>query len=62
MSRECEFEVVVNDRGFSYPGGCQGPYNALVRAPAKEIIYDPDDREYPFKGSGSSVWYWFRPR
>src|SRR5215470_14658850 len=22
MSRECEFEVVVNDRGFSYPGGC----------------------------------------
>ena len=61
LSRECEFEVAVNDRGFSYPG-CQGPQNALVRSPDREITYDPDDREYPFKGTGSSVWYWFRPR
>jgi hypothetical protein len=61
LARECEFEVVVKDHGFSYPG-CQGPQNALVRSPDREITYDPDDREYPFKGTGASTWYWFRPR
>ena len=50
LSRECEFEVVVKDRGFSYPG-CQGPQNALVRSPDREITYDPDDREYPYQGN-----------
>ena len=61
MARECEFEVVVKDGGFSYPG-CPSPQDRLVRSPDREISYDPDDREYPFKGTGASNWYWFRPR
>ena len=59
MARECEFEVVVKDGGFSWPG-CPSPQDRLVRSPDKEITYDPDDPEYPFKGSGASNWYWFR--
>ena len=61
MSHECDFEVVVTDRGFMYPG-CPSSQDALVRGPAREITYDPDDPEYPFKGSGSGYWNWFRPR
>jgi hypothetical protein len=61
MARECEFDVTVKDGGFSYPG-CVSPQDRLVRWPDREFVYDPDDREYPFKGTGSSVWYWFRPR
>ena len=61
MSRECEFEIVVKDGGFGWPG-CPLPEHRLVRSPDKEITYHPDDPEYPFKGSGASTWYWFRPR
>jgi hypothetical protein len=61
MNRECESEVVVKDGGFGWPG-CPLPEHRLVRSPDKEITYDPDDREYPFKGTGASTWYWFRPR
>jgi hypothetical protein len=51
MARECEFEVVVTETGFKYPG-CPSPQDRLVRAPDRDIAYDPDDREYPFKGAG----------
>jgi hypothetical protein len=61
FARECEFEVVVTDAGFRYPG-CPSPQDRLVRAPDRDIVYDPDDREYPFKGAGVASWYWFRPR
>ena len=61
MSHECDFEVVVTDRGFMYPG-CPSSQDALVRGSAREITYDPADQEYPFKGAGSGYWNWFRPQ
>ena len=46
---ECEFEVTVKDDGFIFEG-CWGT--------EKTMTYDPDDREYPFKGryDGTSLW------
>lgn len=53
FAQECECEVVINDDGFRYPGCARFD---------KDITYDPDDQEYPFKGTGGSNVYWFRPR
>ena len=46
---ECEFEVTVKDDGFIFEG-CVGS--------DKTMTYDPDDRQYPFKGryNGASLW------
>jgi hypothetical protein len=49
---ECDFEVVVKDDGFTYPG--------CTRVD-KDVAYDPADQEYPFKGSMGAIVYWFRP-
>jgi|SoiMetStandDraft_5_1073268.scaffolds.fasta_scaffold30307_3 hypothetical protein len=38
---ECDFEVTVREDGFTFVG-CWGS--------DKPMTYDPDDREYPFKG------------
>jgi hypothetical protein len=53
FGQECEFEVVIKDDGFRYPGCARFD---------KDITYDPDDQEYPFKGTGGSNAYWFRPQ
>ena len=46
---ECEFDVTVSEAGFTF-AGCWGS--------DKQMTYDPDDREYPFKGrtDGTSLW------
>jgi hypothetical protein len=61
FTRECEFEVLVKDDGFSYPG-CMSPQDRLTNPPDRQITYDPNDRDYPFKGTGASYWYWFQPK
>ena len=61
FARECEVQILIRESGFSYPG-CPSPENRVVQGPAREITYDPEDRDYPFKGSGASTWYWFQPK
>jgi hypothetical protein len=51
FTEECDFEVIIKDNGFSYLGCARFDM---------EITYDPDDREYPFKGTGGSNFYWLR--
>jgi hypothetical protein len=51
FGQECDFEVTVKDNGFIYPGCARFD---------KELIYDPADNEFPFKGAATSYWYWFR--
>jgi hypothetical protein len=49
LDAECEFEAAVTAEGFAFVG-CWGP--------ARPMIYDPGDREHPFKGrlGGTSLW------
>jgi hypothetical protein len=49
---ECEFEVTVKDDGFIFEG-CWGS--------DKTMTYDPDDREYPFKGRYNGTLLWLAP-
>ena len=49
---ECEFEVTVREDGFTFPG-CWGS--------DKPLTYDPDDREYPFKGRSDGMLFWLAP-
>ena len=49
---ECEFDVTVNEDGFTF-AGCWGS--------AKSMTYDPDDREYPFKGRTDGTLLWLAP-
>ena len=49
---ECEFEVTVKEDGFSFVG-CLGS--------DKSMTYDPDDREYPFKGRTDGTLLWLAP-
>jgi hypothetical protein len=49
---ECEFEVTVKDEGFIFEG-CWGS--------DKTMTYDPDDREYPFKGRYNGTLLWLAP-
>lgn len=49
---ECEFEVAVREDGFTFTG-CWGS--------DKSMTYDPDDREYPFKGRTDGTLLWLRP-
>jgi hypothetical protein len=51
LRQECEFEVVVKDDRFIYPGCARFD---------KEMVYDPADQEYPFKGEARSNVYWLR--
>ena len=51
LGQECEFEVVVKDDRFIYPGCARFD---------KEMVYDPADQEYPFKGEARSNLYWLR--
>jgi hypothetical protein len=49
---ECEFEVTVKEDGFIFPG-CWGSGTTMT--------YDPDDREYPFKGRTNGTFLWLAP-
>ena len=49
---ECEFDVTVREDGFTF-AGCVGS--------DKRMTYDPDDREYPFKGRTDGVLLWLAP-
>jgi hypothetical protein len=49
---ECEFEVAVGEGGFTF-AGCWGS--------DKTMTYDPDDREYPFKGRTDGTLLWLAP-
>jgi len=49
---ECEFEVSVREDGFTFVG-CWGS--------DKSMTYDPDDREYPFKGRIDGTLLWLAP-
>jgi hypothetical protein len=49
---ECEFEVTVREDGFTF-AGCWGS--------DKFMTYDPDDREYPFKGRTGDTLLWLAP-
>jgi hypothetical protein len=49
---ECEFEVTVKEDGFIFEG-CWGS--------DKTMTYDPDDREYPFKGRYNGTLLWLAP-
>jgi hypothetical protein len=49
---ECEFEVTVREDGFNFVG-CVGS--------DKSMTYDPDDREYPFKGRTEGTLFWLAP-
>ena len=49
---ECEFEVTVREDGFTF-AGCWGS--------DKSMTYDPDDREYPFKGRTDGTLLWLAP-
>jgi anti-sigma regulatory factor (Ser/Thr protein kinase) len=53
FGEECEFEVVVTDDGFTYPG--------CTRVD-KDITCDPADPESPFKGTKGSIFIWFQPQ
>jgi hypothetical protein len=49
---ECEFEVTLREDGFIF-AGCWGS--------EKLMRYDPDDREYPFKGRVDGTLLWLAP-
>ena len=49
---ECEFDVTVSEDGFTFVG-CWGS--------DKSMTYDPDDREYPFKGHSDGMLFWLAP-
>jgi hypothetical protein len=49
---ECEFEVTVKEDGFIFPG-CGGSDTTMT--------YNPDDREYPFKGRTNGTLLWLAP-
>jgi hypothetical protein len=49
---ECDFEVAVREDGFTF-AGCWGS--------DKQMTYDPDDREYPFKGRYNGTLLWLAP-
>ena len=49
---ECEFDVTVREDGFTF-AGCWGS--------DKSMTYDPDDREYPFKGRTDGTLLWLAP-
>ena len=49
---ECEFEVTVSEDGFTFVG-CWGS--------DKSMKYDPNDREYPFKGRTDNTLLWLAP-
>lgn len=49
---ECEFDVTVREDGFTFTG-CWGS--------DKSMTYDPDDREYPFKGRVDGTLLWLGP-
>ena len=49
---ECEFKVTVRENGFTF-AGCVGS--------DKTMTYDPDDREYPFKGRTDGTLLWLAP-
>ena len=49
---ECEFDVEAKRDGFSFTG-CWGS--------DKSMTYDPDDREYPFKGHVEGTRFWLAP-
>ena len=51
FGQECDFTVTVKENGFIYPGCAR--YD-------KELIYDPSDSEYPFKGTARSYGFWLR--
>ncbi len=51
FGQECDFAVTVKENGFIYPGCAR--YD-------KELIYDPSDSEYPFKGTARSYGFWLR--
>jgi hypothetical protein len=53
FGEECEFEVVIRDDGFTYPGCTHVD---------KDITYDSADQEFPFKGAKGSIFIWFRPQ
>lgn len=48
----CEFEVTVRQDGFAFDT-CSGPH--------KSMTYDPNDREYPFKGRVDRTLLWIGP-
>jgi hypothetical protein len=50
---ECDFEVAVGEGGFSFVG-CFGS--------VKTMLYDPNDREYPFKGREDATLFWLAPK
>ena len=50
---ECDFEVAVGEGGFTFVG-CWGS--------DKTMAYDPDDREYPFKGRVDGTLLWLAPK
>jgi hypothetical protein len=52
LGQECDFDVVVKEDGFTYPGCARFD---------KNLTYDTADPEFPFKGTGGSIGYWFRP-
>ena len=52
LSVECEFEVTVRDDGFTFTN-CGGTFRPMT--------YDPQDREYPFKGRIRSESFWLAP-
>jgi hypothetical protein len=49
---ECEFDVTVREDGFTF-AGCWGS--------DKTMMYDPADREYPFKGRVDGTLLWLAP-
>jgi hypothetical protein len=49
---ECDFEVTVREDVFTF-AGCWGS--------DKRMEYDPDDREYPFKGRTDGTLLWLAP-
>ena len=50
---ERDFEVAVGEGGFTFVG-CWGS--------DKTMAYDPDDREYPFKGRVDGTLLWLAPK
>ena len=48
LNVECEYEVTVKDNGFIFPG---------CSASDTTMTYDPEDREYPFKGARTEPCY-----
>jgi hypothetical protein len=49
---ECEFEATVTENGLTFTG-CWGS--------EKSMTYDPNDREYPFKGRVEGTLLWLAP-